>query len=270
MQETISFSPKEVSYPPLISTEFTPLVYEQGIRPPEKRQFSEQMIETANHELHHAIIALDYGVLPLSISVIPDEFSLGRTEFAGRIAPDVLTIIAAGGAIDTVFGKAQGYGHKDHAGSDFAHIANIHKGATNLTDIYSDAIAKARESISRMIPNKDVLRTVSSIIADMKEVRGNMLGKIIAIAQKEVAQGKHNQIQEPLKQIEHAYTSAYASYEKEHPSIVTIIGRDIQGNQMVLIRDEKMNEFQTCYVCNGKGGHLPTCSSLTVRGNHTA
>ena len=51
---------------------------------PENRlHLSSELLNTAGHELNHAITAMELGVPVISISVIPNGNSLGRTAFSG-------------------------------------------------------------------------------------------------------------------------------------------------------------------------------------------
>lgn len=255
MAERPPFVPESALTNPQFSEAFAPIVYSHGIPAPHERQYSEQSIETANHELNHALVALDYGILPISISVVPDQNSLGRTIFAGDIPDSIFIKIAAGGAVETVFGQARGYGNKNIYGSDFGYIAQIKKDAENLDLIYADAIEEAENSISRLVSNKEVLRRASEIIAGMNSVTGDKLGKIIEIAEKEVMLGVTN-------------TGSVIS-EKIHTISVnqqtntrTILETDFQGNitKRVIILNPSDQEKIRCMSCGEIGGHEVACS----------
>lgn len=256
MTEIPPFVPESLNSHLQLTEGLSPIVYEQGIRSPLERRFSEQSIETANHELNHALVALDYGILPVSISIEPDSTSRGRTTFAGEIPNDVFTIIAAGGAVETVFGNAKGYGNQYIHGSDFGYISQIKKGATNLDEIYMNAVSHARASISRLIPNKEVLRRASAIIADMKHVPGHMIGKIIEIAEQEVNFGVETNGVTISEKIEGLSTSNI-NYR-----IQTIIDTDAQGEvtKRVIILDETQDNKTKCTHCGEFGGHEVSCS----------
>lgn len=85
----------------------------------EKRFPTPELVSVAGHELNHALVALSLGVPIVSLSVMPEGDSLGRTVIGGLISPETLKIIAGGGGVETHDGCAMGYGSDKY--TSFAH-----------------------------------------------------------------------------------------------------------------------------------------------------
>lgn len=78
---------------------------------PQKRGLvSAKLTSVAGHELNHALVALAQGTPIVSLSVIPEGRSLGRTILGGIVDMETMKVIAAAGGVHTHEGYARGYG----------------------------------------------------------------------------------------------------------------------------------------------------------------
>lgn len=258
MSERIGVSPHEIAPSPLPS--FSSEVSHHGnfaieygsIPSPEQRFFTETAMHTAGHELNHALVALDHGIMPVALSIVPDGPSLGRTIFTGKIDTETFQIIAAGGAVTTAYGSASGFGSENHYGSDFYHIHKL-KQEQNGIDV-QEAVERAERSISR-VP-VDVRRKASEIIASMKNISGEMIPHIISIAEREVQNGISLVAPKMFESVNEIKTSK-AYHDAQTSGEQTVIDIDADGIAHAVVLS---NEKNACSMCRGLDGHRISCA----------
>lgn len=252
MKETIPIQQSETHPSSLSHSENITFIDYGRVPRPESRYSSEQARHTAGHELNHALIAIDHGIMPFSLSVIPEGNSLGRTIFSGDIDTETFKIIAAGGSVDTPFGRASGFGSSYQPGSDLFHIASLHEkyGGINA----EEAKKRAQQSLST-IPEK-IREKASEIIASLGNISGDEIPNIIRIAEFEIHYGASSvasSVEESISGLKES-----ESYQKQSSSgRKTILGIDEDGNiqKPVIVSGEN----SVCVRCGGKNIHLPLC-----------
>ena len=135
-----------------------------------------ELLNTAGHELNHALAAIASGISVLDLSVIPTNDSLGRTMFAGHIPVEKLQVIAAAGKVATHDGCA--HGHE----SD---MLKVHI----LSHLYNGMPAEKAVMIAHSIISKypiEVRRRTADIIAYMGEISGSKIPLILERARIEL------------------------------------------------------------------------------------
>lgn len=209
------------------------------------------LLNTAGHELNHALLARELGVSVALVSVLPEGHSLGRTIFFGRVAPETFKIIAAGGAIDTPHGSAKGYG------GDIRQIQAIDEVfGSNSANLLSNARALLTANYSDAVREK-----AAEIIAYLGEVRGTALFDILTRAEFEV---RMENSKDPLwkRQIFYDDKRQEPQPKPEEASTYTII--EHLDNGMFHIRYSENNlidrEYMFCGECGEIDGHTSTCS----------
>ncbi len=145
-----------------------------------ERLVRQNRVETANHELNHAIVARSFGMSVLGISVKDGGNILGITTFSGGNLHDI-AVVAAAGAVDTVDGKASGYGSDKYK----AELIHHHYGGHS----FDAGKTAAEEIIAEYSP--DLRRKASEIIAYLGEVPGAILPDVIRRAQYELDMEKY-------------------------------------------------------------------------------
>lgn len=144
--------------------------------PKNRAHLSSELLNTSGHELNHAIVALESGVSVISISVIPDGNSLGRTAFSGLLSPDTMKIIAAAGSVAT------------HDGCSYGDGSDLFK-VDMLGHFYGGITRESATSYALAIISKystEVRRNAAEIIAYLGEISGSMLPTVLLRAQMEV------------------------------------------------------------------------------------
>ena len=71
---------------------------------------SAELLNTAGHELNHALVAMAMGAKVVGISVEPRGNILGVTTYAGELEPHQIRMIAAAGSVAAHDGHASGFG----------------------------------------------------------------------------------------------------------------------------------------------------------------
>lgn len=263
MREQLSRTPAEyLRTSPVLSEGGSPLksgpIIDYGFIPkPENRFSHERAKHTAGHELNHALIAMDHGIMPLSLSVIPEGNSLGRTVFAGEIGTETFKVIAGGGCVDTAFGKASGFGSAYSPGSDMFHIASLH---AQYGGIDADETVKRASSSLAKVP-ENIRERASEIIASIGSISGSDIPKIIRIAELEVAHGIVSvapHLEENLVEIQkqRSYQEAISGGKQ------TIVGISEHGQILTPVVVELSEN--TCPQCGKSSTHLPNCSFSDV------
>mgnify|MGYP001595361064 FL=1 len=215
----------------------------QVTEPKNRLRLSSELLNTAGHELNHAIAAMESGVPVISISVIPDGNSLGRTAFSGLLSPDTMKIIAAAGSVATHDGCAHGYG------SDLlkAHILNHFYGGMPLESAASQAAA----IISKY--SIEVRKKAAEIIAYLGEISGSMIPMVFLRAQIEV--NLENGI------IDGQFIPKANPAETNKPKGYTVIDYLRNGDYKItyFIGENKEKEELACTICKGINDHLKSC-----------
>jgi hypothetical protein len=212
---------------------------------------------TALHESHHVLIASSLGIPVDRVSIIPGPGYLGVTVFKGdlRHRPHALQLIAAGGAVDTLQGKAEGFGHSDFSGSDM-HIAHSVSASTGVSA--ADAVRHAAERLTKIPEN--VRRIVADIIETKRIVYSPaLINRIIDIAYFETKNGVATAyLEEIIAEEEIARTEYSASIDQGY---TTTIITPTDGNTYVIVEENKnpLDENNECPNCKSKDGHAASC-----------
>jgi hypothetical protein len=143
---------------------------------PAERHVSPELVETAHHELNHALTARHLGIGVESISVVREGNVLGKTILSGG-DPRKLGIVAAAGGVHTTEGPAQGHGSDDVKATM---VAYFHGG---------ESLGRARVIASSFIQSYSapLRRKISELIAYKGKVEGSMLSDIIKRAEYEIS-----------------------------------------------------------------------------------
>lgn len=193
------------------------------------------------------------GVPVIGVSVIPEGNSLGRTMFAGSINTTAFQVIAAGGACETPFGHAEGYG------SDMAQVYGLSFAGNGYTA--DAAIGHARALLGSI--SSDVRHRIAEIIASMGELSGTgLIEKVIEIASFEARFNITSALSEQAERIKELrskiHTPEYeSSIAKGERSVIETV-----AGMVILIKvttDENGKEHRLCTYCNGKDGHKIAC-----------
>lgn len=230
-----------------IPLEYVPLNHE--------RIYTAGEIETAAHELHHAMTALllaGEGVID-KISVHPDEVSLGRTIFTPFINLETFKLAAAAGALATPFGQAQGYSH------DLWQVSK-------LTDGVWSAVSSAGQVLSA-IP-APVKEKMAEIVAHLKVVKGSQLQEIYERAVLEAALEQNNKL-DLLKLVLTPTKFDFSKFVETKPkhdhSRSEYLGND--QYRFVEVKDGVEKTTVVCGACGGENGaHAPDCPANKKRG----
>ncbi len=214
---------------------------------PHERQINAHDVGVAAHELRHALVAENKRVPILSISIIPDSTSLGRTILAGDVGLEDLKDIAAGGAVSTHLGAAEGYGSDLFKAELLAHY---YGGKT-----VGEAIHSAEGIVNSH--SRKVLQYAAEILASLGRISGTELPSIMARAAIEVdiEEGRDDFfIAEELINIE----------SPEIPEEITVVEDvDQTVSRIKKIEDgEVQEEFLLCNLCRRVNGHFANCPIL--------
>lgn len=227
---------------PIQKTIVMPLA--QVPEPKNRVYLSSELLNTSGHELNHAIVALESGVPVISISVISDGNSLGRTAFSGLLSPDTMKIIAAAGSVTTHDGCAYGYG------SDLSKV-------DMLGHFYGGITRESATSYASAIISKystKVRRKAAEIIAYLGEISGSMLPTVLLRAQMEVNLEKgiiDGQFIIPK-------TNTIEANKPKHYTVIDYLRNgDYKITYFVGERQEK--EELICAICKGINDHLKSC-----------
>ncbi len=216
--------------------------------------------KTALHESHHVLLGVSMGIQVEEVSVIPGPGYLGVTVFKGDLnhRPDALQIIAAGGAVTTLDGEAEGYGHHQLPGSDL-HIAH---NVSHITGKSAESAVQEASSRLARIP-KEVRQIVADIIETKKTVYSpEYIHRIIEIAFFEAQLGIFPEYIEQEIATRKSHNTPYND-SVQRGTITTII-TPTDGPQYVIIEekknplDELSKDFQ-CGSCSGKKTHTAEC-----------
>ncbi len=209
------------------------------------------LLNTAGHELNHALVARGLGINVAMLSVKREGDSLGRTYFSGIINPELFQIVAAAGAVSPLFGKASGYSHDQF---QVGMIDVIHKRKEFGTS-FSFALSNAERILAGI--SSEVRKKAARIIAYLGDVSGNMIGAIIKRAAWEVEMESMGKL-DFIKQL---YVNNRPK-EQQNPEIelseekkFTVIEYFSNGFKHY----EKYNGETKCGICGGINGHAPDC-----------
>lgn len=215
--------------------------------PKNRLHLSSELLNTSGHELNHAIVALESGVPVISVSVIPDGNSLGRTAFSGLLSPDIIKIIAAAGSVATHDGCAHGYG------SDLSKV-------DMLGHFYGGITRESATSYASAIISKystEVRRKAAEIIAYLGEVSGSMLPTVLLRAQMEV-----NLEKGILGDLFVPDTQEYGREPtKPKPKDYTVIDYLKNGDYKItyFVGERPEKEELVCGICKEINDHLKSC-----------
>lgn len=218
--------------------------------------------KTALHESHHVFLGVCMGIEVEKVSIVPGPGYLGITVFKGDLnhRPDALQIIAAGGAVTTLDGDAEGYGNHQLPGSDL-HIAH---NASHITGKSAEAAIQEASDRLAKIP-KEVRRIVADIIETKKTVSSSeYIRRIIEIAFFEAKLGIAPQYVE--KEIDTRETQNKLYNDSVQRGTITTIITPIDGPQYIIVEekksplDELSKDFQ-CGSCSGKKAHTTECKN---------
>jgi len=222
-------------------------LYKQVPSPEKRRGISTERIKTAGHEFNHAIVALALGVPILSLSVIPDGDSQGRTTFAGHIPAKTMQLIAAAGKVATCDGHAHGYG------SDMSKVALLSRYFNGMSE--EEASTQA-ENIIHNYCSSDVRKRVEQMIACVGEIPGHKIPLFLTTAQIEVNLKKGINYEIPNEQ------KTENNSENEHQTDKkTVIKYLTNGDQRIiyLIGNKTEREELMCHLCLGVNDHDESC-----------
>lgn len=222
--------------------------------PEKRRNLSPHLIDVAAHELNHVLAAHATDTTVVSVSVIPEGKSLGRTILACPKSPQAAQIIAAAGCVPTHDGTAQGYG------SDLFQVSLI-------AHLYDDgiSIASAKDHAQSLIASypTDVRQKAAEIIAFLKNVSGHLIPTVLTRAQMEV--DFENNLYDYSSKIVYKKKREEVVVYTESPQKLMIIddlGQKGYAITYVVAGQVKKEEF-VCRLCQKTNGHEPNCPANT-------
>lgn len=219
-------------------------------RVPERRpSFSPDLLNTAGHELNHALVAIAFGEKVISVSIRREGYSLGRTMFAGSVSSDAMKVIAAAGSVATHDGCSHGYG------SDMYHVdllSRLHGGISR-----ESAITQAESAISRY--SVEIRKRAAEKIAYhgtlFGDIPGSMIPKILFNSQMELNLEK-GIIDNPVVPEQN---SDFNETEPK-PENYTVIDHLKDGSYRIsYVIGERKREELICGACNGVNDHYKDC-----------
>lgn len=212
--------------------------------------FSPDLLNTAGHELNHALVAIAFGEKIISVSVRREGYSLGRTMFAGSVSPDAMKAIAAAGSVATHDGCSHGYG------SDMYHVdllSHLHGGISRKS-----AITQAESAISRY--SVEIRKRAAEKIAYhgmlFGDIPGSMIPKILFDSQMELNLEK-GIIDNPLVQ-EQNFDFKETGPKPGNYTVIDHLENDSYRIRYV-VGGEIKREDLICGVCNDTNGHYKDC-----------
>lgn len=200
------------------------------------------------------MVAKDFGILPISISVEAQGDSLGRTIFTPGMNLDIFQVIAAGGWAMNHYGAPSGFGH------DFFQIGYIdYLLDKKFGQSLEWAKLKAKAQVNRY--SRDEIMVMSKILAQKQEVSGSMLPEMINRARLEIKLAAVNKLH---------LLEDVISGKKEEGVKAARLQRDYEmidylENGMYrytsVRNDEVVLTLTICPRCGGKDGHCPGCGT---------
>lgn len=212
-----------------------------------KRFPSPELTSVAGHELNHALVALAHGAPVVSLSVIPQGNSLGRTILGGTVSMETMKVIAAGGGVETHDGCAEGFG-SDKYKVDVLH--HFHGG-------HSWESAKNQASSALSVYSREVRKKAAEIVAYLGKVSGSLIGEIMLRAQMEVNEEKHGE-SEPIVPI------FVPQNKSESYTIIDNLPNNSYKITYVVVG--KKDEVQhLCGLCHGIDSHMEKCPNADTK-----
>lgn len=212
---------------------------------PQKRGFpSSELTSVAGHELNHALVALAHGVSIISLSVVREGNSLGRTILGGIVSMETAKIIAAGGGVETHDGCAEGYG-SDRYKVDVLHY--FHGG-------YSWESARSQAASILSGYSNDVRRRAAEIVAYLGEVSGPLVYEILLRAEAEISEEKDAKGQSGIQAL------FMPQIKSEGYTIIDTLPNNMSKITYVVVGKKDKEEY-LCGVCHGVNGHSEECSN---------
>lgn len=212
-----------------------------------KRFPSPGLTSVAGHELNHTLVALAHGAPIVSLSVIPEGNSLGRTILGGMVSMETMKVIAAGGGVETHDGHARGYGSDKYKVDILNHFHGGHSWES----------AKNQASSTLSVYSREVRRKAAEIIAYLGKVPGSLLSEIMLRAQMEVNEEKHGE-SEPIVPI------FVPQNKSENYTIIDNLPNNISKITYVVVG--KKDEVQhLCGLCHGIDNHIEKCSNAKIK-----
>lgn len=153
-----------------------------GVPMPENRLGSREGYEDVMvHELNHVLAAREEGNKIASVTALPGVGYLGLTVLEANKSLDSLAVIAAAGSVDTVFGKAEGYGSDMNkvtiiAGFDKGTIYEYKRRARGAVGQYSPTL---RARLAELLTYMEVEMGI--------EITGDVFEAALTRAQQELA-----------------------------------------------------------------------------------
>ena len=214
---------------------------------PEMRstRIQKERIHVAGHELNHALTAHFLGVPVLSISVIPEGNTLGKTIVGGALNPAKTRAIFAAGSVETHDGTANGYGYDVSIVNriDLYHPEHSHNSPQ----------AEARTIINQ-VP-KDIRERAAEIIAYMGVVPGSLLPDILKRAHLELEHEGRN-----VPPFEIDKNEQIEVFDKDTFSIISELKNGSKRVQIIK-NFKKISEHMYCNLCDTINAHSPDCPS---------
>lgn len=212
-----------------------------------------EVLNTAEHEARHAIVAMFLGANLQVLSVEPDGNSYGRTRVSASLP--AFQIIAAAGATGR---NASGFG------GDFMQIAAIDRFlGRKLGSSIDGAVAAADNIINKAVPD-NVLSRMASIIAYMKKVDGqSQMEEVIERAYLEEAFEKKD-----MSVLQQYFD--FKSYREWLATNLETEGISATGENLIIEEFEWGSKFSyegpegkfveiRCRFCGGLDGHTREC-----------
>lgn len=218
---------------------------------PERRTgISSDLLNTAGHELNHALVAIACGASVVSVSVRREGDSLGRTMFAGSVSTDTMKVIAAAGSVAAHDGCAHGFG------SDMHHVdllSHFHGGISK-----ESAITQAESLISKH--PIEVRGKAAEIVAYLGEISGSMMPAILARAQMEfnLEKGILGNLFVPEQKFDFEKTKPKA---KDYTVIDNLGGGSYRITYVI---GERKREELICGACNDTNSHYKDCPKSKI------
>ena len=214
-----------------------------------KRFSSPELTSVAGHELNHALVALACGAPVVSLSVMSDGNSLGRTILGGLVSMETIKVIAAGGGVETHEGHAEGYGSDKYKVDVLNHFHGGHS--------WESATSQATSIVGRY--SREVRRKAAEIIAYLGTVSGSLIGQIMLRAQMEANEEKQGN-PEPLIQI------TMPQVESQDRTIIDNLPNNMYRITYIIVGEKKKEEY-LCGVCQGINGHMEECPKAKIKEN---
>ena len=196
----------------------------------------------ATHELQHALVGTNVGLIVNEISTVPEGNIGGYTSFAPTRNIAGFQVAAAASMAHGPHGDPFGFGHD----AQQINYLSYFPGSLTLEEAYG----KAAQILERY--DMDVRERAAEIIAYMEKVPGSIIELILERARLEIQEEKR--VETLLPEVEIYMEEQYGELRE-----FTIILERLPNGEVV----QTVIEVIICESCGGRDGHMPECERFT-------